>query len=85
MPCGYPVNNCGIRTFGAVQFSVDRRAFIVRNPHQGVRKEAIVENLGRTEWTYSLRYFLLQPKVVRTLHNPSVLTGTTIDLEFSRI
>jgi hypothetical protein len=84
MACGYPVHNHGIRTCQAVRFSVDRKALNVRNPHEGVRKEAIVDDRGITVRTCSPRYFLLQQHIGCVVHIPPVLTGITIDLEFSR-
>jgi hypothetical protein len=84
IPCGYPVNNHGIHAREAVQFSVDRKALIVRNPHEGVRKGAIVDDWGITVRSCSRGYFLLQQHIGRSMHIPPVPTGTTINLEFSR-
>lgn len=82
--CGYAVDNCRCGAREPVGFCVDRMALIVRNPNERDRKEAIVENRGKSILTCSLQYFLLQMKVDCSLHNPPVLTGTTTVLEFSR-
>ena len=84
IPCGYVVDKWHPSDAAVVGFSVDRVALIVRNPHGTVREEANVDERWKTEGICSLSYFLLPVEVVCAIHNPPVLTGTTIDLEFSR-
>ena len=82
--CGQPVDKSTSSDPTAVDFSVDRMARIVRNPIEPVREEANVDDLWKIDRTCSLGYFLRPVKVGRGIHNPPVLTGTIIDLSFSK-
>ena len=58
IPCGQSVDNCLSGDSAPVGFSVDRKALIVRNPDEVVRKEAHVDKRWKTERACSLSYFL---------------------------
>jgi hypothetical protein len=79
---GHGVDNRHLRSLPVVGLSVDRRAHIVRNPHEGGVESATVDNRGKTRGAYSHAHLLLAQAFERASHNAPVLTGTTTGIEF---
>jgi hypothetical protein len=79
---GHGVDNRHLRSLPVVGLSVDRRAHIVRNPHEGGGENATVDNRGKRRGSYSHAQLLSGQAFERASHNAPVPTGTTTGIEF---
>jgi hypothetical protein len=81
-PWGRAVDNGQRKALSSGGLSVDRKAHIVRNPHEGLMNRSLVDNRGENAPLYSPAQLLSAEAVAHVSHNSPVPTGTTGIPEF---